>query len=208
MSRQLRNYSNDISIVHWANSMANLKNLLLPADLPHQEPNYNSPQPMLSISWSTNCTHTIKPRPSPMSINQSTCSTIPPMSFASASPPTKRQKLAVAPDVDFVESTISCVTDKTMSTPRADVKLPSGVNIDRIKKAVSNALEWQRKRRRLHWEHDVRVPIWAQQRAEVQLKLQEQSLDLYKHVVLETIHNYYEVHGKKPQKWIVTDDFS
>jgi len=124
----------------------------------------------------------------------------------------KRQKLEVVPrtvpHVDLVESAISCVTDQTKFAPRPEVTLPPYVNIDRIKKAVWNALEWQRKLGRIHWEHDVRVPIWIQQKVEVQLKLQEHSLDLYKHVVLETVLEYYKFHGKKPLKWTVRDDFS
>ena len=112
----------------------------------------------------------------------------------SLAPTPKRRKIIIPPAVDY-----------HASTTRSEVSRAPGVNIDRIRKAVSNALEWHRVRRRLHYEHDLRVLIWTQRRAEAELKLPEHFLDPYKHVVHETVCKYFEIHGKKPIEWIASD---
>ena len=96
MSQQLRHY-NDVSIIQWANAIATLKNLLLPTPTSHNQTNGESSQLLLSISRTSNCTHTIKPSPMPMSINKSSSSTILPSTFGSTCLPAsavKRRRLS------------------------------------------------------------------------------------------------------------------
>ena len=100
MSRQLRNYNDNVSIIQWANAIATLKNLLLPTPISHNQTNGESSQLLLSISSTSNCTHTIKPSPMPMSINQSSSSTILPSTFCSTSLPAsavKRRRVSPHP---------------------------------------------------------------------------------------------------------------
>jgi len=199
--------------------MVILKHLLLPSNLP-KETLVKSSQILLSISKPANCTHTIEPAQF-MSINHSSSFTIPPTSVTSTSPPPKTQTIAV-PHGDLAESTISAVPDEskrdvhgesTISVVPDESKrhvLPNPTPatsdwIDRIRREVSVVLEWHRTHKRLSWEDDRRVPAWAQNRVEAQLNLPVHSLDSYKIIVLETVHNYYKVHGKRPLKWILTD---
>ena len=92
MSRQLRNYNDNVSIIQWANAIATLKNLLLPTPISHKQTNAESSQLLLTISNTTNCTHTINPSPMPISINQSCSSTIPPSTLCSTSLPVSAVK--------------------------------------------------------------------------------------------------------------------
>ena len=140
MSGQQRNYNDNVSITHWANAMAALKALLVPAHLPYKETHDNSSQLPLSISKSANCTDNIETALIPMSINQSTSSTIPPTTFFSTSPPPKRQRIEV-PQVDLGESEISFVTDETKLAAVPNPTPPSNANIDRIRREVLNILE-------------------------------------------------------------------
>ena len=41
-------------------------------------------------------------------------------------------------------------------------------------------------------------------KAEELLNLPKHPLDAYKNIVLDTVHKYYETHGKKPLQWILT----
>ena len=67
MSRQLRNYNDNVSIINWGNAMTVLKSLLLPSTLSHLQIRPD-PQLQLTVSPGLKCTQTILPTPRPVPI--------------------------------------------------------------------------------------------------------------------------------------------
>ena len=66
MSRQLRNYNDNVSIINWGNAMAVLKSLLLNSPSSHHQARLQ-PLPQLTLSPGLKCTQTFLPssRPAP-----------------------------------------------------------------------------------------------------------------------------------------------
>ena len=74
MSRQLRNFNDNASIINWAHAMSTLKNLLLPSLPTDEQSRHQLSKPPLTISNSTTCTWNISPTKLPSFANNSASS--------------------------------------------------------------------------------------------------------------------------------------
>ena len=231
MSRQLRNFNDIGAIVGWANAMLYVKSLLLEPSastpvLPESQSSSSHPSNQRPLMASIG----LNPYPDFVISQPTTISFLPPKTILLTQSPascsnyepcipsplttytlrlptvcptdslpqcTKRRKIAIPPSVDYHASTTS------MHSASMTITHPKSTDEGLIKTTLWEVLDWFNNRGRLHFENDTHVPVWAKEHAESRLKLPENTLDSWNELILKTVAEYYNHHGRKPIKWVV-----